>query len=235
MDTTIVSSFIYLENNKSRNLDDYIKLGIKFLEQNIPKIIFMDEKLFNTFEKYQNENTKIIISKLDDIYLYKYKDSVTINVSTDNPTKDTFEYFNIMNNKTEWIRKAIELNIYNTNNFIWIDFGIFHIIQRNLNFSDYVLNKNYDKIRIASIWDLSLIIHMDITKNIYWFFCGGVFGGNKEILIKFADLIKNKCLHFVENNILFWEVNIWYMIYTENKELFDPYYVNHDERMIINY
>jgi hypothetical protein len=235
MDTTIVSSFIYLENNKSRSLDEYINNGIKFLEQNVPKIIFMDEKLINLFKKFENEITTIIPDKLENTYLYIHKDKVNIDIITDNPTKDTFEYFIIMNNKTEWIKRAIELNIYNTENFIWIDFGIHHIINNNINFSDYLLNKNYNKIRIASIWNMSLIVNIDITKSIFWFFCGGIFGGNKVNLIKFSELVKNKCLYYLENNILFWEVNIWYLIYLENKELFDFYYVNHDERMITHY
>ena len=32
-----------------------------------------------------------------------------------------------------------------------------------------------------------------------------------------------------------WEVNIWYLVYKENKELFDNYYCNHNNTIIDNY
>jgi len=32
-----------------------------------------------------------------------------------------------------------------------------------------------------------------------------------------------------------WEVNIWYIIYNENKHLFDIYKCNHDNSIIENY
>ena len=36
-------------------------------------------------------------------------------------------------------------------------------------------------------------------------------------------------------NTIMWEVNIWYLIYKENKELFNSYGCNHDKTLIDNY
>ena len=62
--TTIVSAFIYLENNKNRSLEKYIHFGSKLLELNQNKIIFIDEKVYDKFEKYKSENTILNKNKI---------------------------------------------------------------------------------------------------------------------------------------------------------------------------
>ena len=48
--------------------------------------------------------------------------------------------------------------------------------------------------------------------------------------------MKEKCLQIIqEKQSLMWEVNIWYLIYLENKELFDEYKCDHNESLITNY
>ena len=151
--TTIVSGFIFCLNNTNRTVEEYIKHGIKLLKLPQNKVIFIDEKIFNLLEKYQNKQTILIKTKIEDLYLNKYKLQPEIN--TDNPTKDSYDYFSIQCNKTEWIRDAINRNFFNTEQFIWIDFGIYHIL------SDIpIINKIYDKVRIANIlFDKSLMFN----------------------------------------------------------------------------
>jgi hypothetical protein len=63
-----------------------------------------------------------------------------------------------------------------------------------------------------------------------------VFGGPTNKLIKFADLMKSKCVEIIyERKTLMWEVNVWYLVYLENPELFDSYFCNHDITIISNY
>lgn len=229
--TTIVSAFVYCPKNTNRSLKDYIKYGIKLLKLPQNKIIFIDEKIFEQFEIYQNKQTLIIKTKIDELYLNKYQ--LNPNVNTNNPTKDTYDYFTIQCNKTEWIREAINKNHFNTDQYIWLDFGLFHVITKiDLN----IINKYCKNIRIASIWDLNKKYNYDIDKDICWYFAGGVFGGDKTTLIKFADQVKKLCIEYVEKKKhLMWEVNIWYIIWKNNKDLFDPYYCDHDNSIVSNY
>jgi hypothetical protein len=98
------------------------------------------------------------------------------------------------------------------------------------------LNKKYDKIRIGHIWDLSCDYNINIYKNICWYFAGGIFGGNKDYLLYFADEVKSKCEHIIDKyGTLMWEVNIWYKVYLENRDLFEPYLCNHDYTIMDNY
>ena len=32
-----------------------------------------------------------------------------------------------------------------------------------------------------------------------------------------------------------WEVNIWYLVWKENKDIFDPYFSDHNQSVINNY
>jgi len=77
---------------------------------------------------------------------------------------------------------------------------------------------------------------MDIYKNIAWYFAGGVFGGNSDALLKFADLTKAQCIKTIEENqTLMWEVNIWFLVFLENRELFSLYSCDHNPNLLGNY
>jgi hypothetical protein len=197
--------------------------------------------MYEKIKEYENELTKIILVDKTKYYLYNYMTNITnFNVNNDNPTKDTLEYMFTMCHKTEWIKEAIQLDYFNTTNFTWIDFGIKYIFKCSDNeFIDKInniQNKKYNKIRIGNIWDLNTIYKGDLYSNVFWYFAGSVFGGKKDFLLIFSDKMKQKCIQIiVEKNTIMWEVNIWYLIYMENKDLFDCYLCDHNETIITNY
>jgi hypothetical protein len=239
---TIVTSFICSSNRKDRPIDKYIDLGKILLQTKIPKIIFMDEKIYDKFSEYFNEYNFFIKINQTDLYLNEFTNKITnFDINSTFKDKDTLKYFYIMCNKTEFIKRAILLNIFNTPNFIWVDFGIKHIFNcDNNNFINHIENLNnklYDnQLRIASIWNLQQKYVFDIYKDIIWYFAGGVFGGSKNKLLEFANKTKEMCLHVIEEKkSLMWEVNIWYLVYLENPDLFTPYNSGHDPSIIINY
>jgi hypothetical protein len=252
----LVSAFISNINNRDDYTEEkYIENGLKLINLKFSKIIFLEKK---TYEKYFLNKffnfTHFVIFEKEEIYFYDYtkdkdKDKDKDNFGNfniiGNKKKDTLEYFFINCHKTEWMKKAIEINNYqklfdnNNKQYVWIDFGIFYIIKDDLLFEKYILNlsqKIYSNIRIASCWDIKDERNIDIYKNIAWYFCGGIFGGNEKYLVDFADLMKKKCLLIMKfKKSLMWEVNIWYLIYKENPELFDCYNANHDSSIIKNY
>lgn len=252
MTTTIVSAFVSNINERySDSLNIYYNNGILLIKSNTPKIIFVDELMYNMIgNNYDETNTLIIKIIKTDIYLYDYISYLTnFNLNSNNHIKDTIEFMFTMCNKTEWINQAIKINKFNSINFIWVDFGIKYIFN-NQNTSYYFTDdefiekinkiqyKNYndDKVRIGQIWDLNLNYNVNLYKDIAWYFAGGIFGGNITSLTKFADLMKQKCMEIIINkNTIIWEVNIWYLIYIENNNLFNSYYCNHDNSLIENY
>lgn len=242
--TTLISAYVYLPTNKYRTLEKYFENGKKLLELKMNKIVFIDELAINQFKDYTNANTIILPTKLTDIYLYNHRQLVKNNsINTDAPAKDTNEYLMIQCNKTEWIRDAIEMNPFNSTNFVWLDFGLYHIFgkdkaQEPLDWTK--LERVYQSVRMGSMWNLQRpelpdIWKFHVYKDIYWYFCGGVFGGHKDALIKFADLTRQKCLTLAKAGVLIWEVNIWYLVYLDNPDLFEPYAASHDETIINKY
>lgn len=241
--TTIVSGFLGKCNiNVNRSFDKYVELGIKLLNINVPKIIFVDQSMYDKIKSFDNEFTKIILYDKKDSYLYSYVSPeclINFQVNTPTPQKDSMEYMSCICNKTEWIKQAIEINHFNTNQFIWVDFAIRHVITNDDIYTNFILNlqnKPYAKIRIASIWNLDANYDTDIYKQIAWYFAGGVVGGDKEQLLIFSEKMKNICLKtIIEKQTITWEVNLWYLIYKEHPDLFDPYYCDHNNSILENY
>jgi hypothetical protein len=241
--TTIVSAFLSNVNSREdKNIYTYYDHGKLLISSTIPKIIFLDEDMFDLIgDDYDKNNTLIIKIDKYDSYLDDYKKLITnFEIHTTNSKKDTIEYMLTMCNKTEWIKRAILLNHFNSDNFIWVDFGIKHVFKCSndefIKKINNLHNKNNLSIRIASIWNLEYTYNCNIYKDITWYFAGGVFGGNKNILLKFAEYMEKKCIEIItEKNTIMWEVNIWYLIYCENKELFDGYSCDHNDSIIDNY
>jgi hypothetical protein len=243
--TTLVSAFIANVNSrKDRTLEKYIEYGNILLQTKLQKIIFIDETIFDEFKKYSNEVTYLIPVKKESIYLYEYKELLTnFKLNSKSPKKDTLEYIFTMCSKTEWIKKAIELNYFNSINFIWIDFGIKHIFDCDDNeFITKIENtskKTYNKIRIGSIWPVdpgNYYNYGNIFKDIRWCFAGGVFGGDIKSLLIFSEKTKEIIIKIIkEKNTIMWEVNIWWIVYNEIPYLFDCYDCDHNSSLIDNY
>ena len=251
--STIVSAFLNIQSTrKYKNLDTFIEYGIKLIKIKSPKIIFIDKEIYEKDDKIgelKNDSfTYFIPIQITNLYFYKYKNEITNSkLKKQNFDKDIIDYMIIQCNKTEWMREAIEKNIFNTDQFIWIDFGIYHMFQDDKLLEESIIKatkKTYEAIRIPNIWftganyyewnDIPIELYLDIT----WYFVGSIFGGNKLSLLKFADLMREKVVSTIyEKNHITWKVNLWYMIYLDliNKQLFDIYYGSHDSSILENY
>jgi hypothetical protein len=110
---TIVTSFVCNSNNrKDRPIDKYIELGKTLLLSKIPKIIFMDEKIYDNFSEYLNEYNFFIKINQNDLYLNKFTNKITnFIINSTFKDKDTLNYFITICNKTEFIKRAAILNI----------------------------------------------------------------------------------------------------------------------------
>jgi hypothetical protein len=103
-------------------------------------------------------------------YFYNY--SITnFQVNSTDHTKDTLEFMFTMCTKTEWIREAILLNKFNTDHFIWIDFGIRQVFGSDEELIKKLnsLNKTYPSVRIGRILNLNYIYNIDIYKDVAWY------------------------------------------------------------------
>jgi len=113
------------------------------------------------------------------LFLKEYDDYVTkFDIITDHPDKVTKEYMYLMSNKTEWMRRAVEEDPYGSENFVWLDFGIYHMIRNKHVFNDSIYKiscKNYDKNRIPGREKSG----DESNRCVNCFFLGSIFGGDK--------------------------------------------------------
>jgi hypothetical protein len=249
--------------NNSKSLDQYMNYGALMLANCQSVILFIERQIYdeyfpniNTNSMYfmyenksyeyvtKNNVTYVFFNKKNN-YLYEY-----INKATEfdnyiaNNGKDTLEYVFTMCHKTEWLLMANTLLNYKKP-VIWIDMGIYHIFKNNYKLfcdsmkyiqSDMVYN---NKIIIGSIVDPTnqqLSDNEIIYKYPAWFFAGGVLGGMPYEIELFARLMKVACLEILDDKKhLMWEVNVWYLIYLKNPNLFNLYSCDHNSTILSNY
>ena len=240
---TIVSAFMININYRAdRNYDRYFELAKQFMKVPVNKIIFLDKTIMAYFKDYVNENTTLIAFSKEQSYLYAYKNKLDdFSLNTSNPSKDTIEYMFTMAYKTEFVRKAIEMNNYNARQFIWMDLGIKHMMDIPQDeFSKKIMRLQYleypHHVRIGAIWNPDHDYELDIYKDVCWCFAGSIFGGNIPSLIQFADLTKNECIEIMEEKkTLMWEINVWKLIYNMDRWKFLYYFCSHDTSILDEY
>lgn len=242
--TTIVTAFITNINNIDfRNYETYIDFGKKILREDVPCVCFLEEHIYNKYfisQLKEFPQTYFFMFSKEENYLYEHINKITqYNLHTNNPTKDTIDYMFLQCHKTEFLRKVAEINPFETENMTWIDFGIFHMIKNDEDLQKGILqlsHRQYPNIRIASCVNPNEPCNTDIYMNVVWFFAGSIIGGNKSCLIQFADLMKDKCISIIEEkHHIMWEINIWYLLYQDHKQLMDAYSANHNLSILLNY
>lgn len=152
--------------------------------------------------------------------------------------KDTFEYITLMNAKTEFVDCAARANIFNTPQFAWIDFNIFHVIK---NVAAAMGNlKKIASCRLApsveilfpGCWE-SGRNHDQLWKSINWRFCGTFHIGTREGVMDMQQRIVNNISNTLYlHDVIVWEVNIW--AYLENESDWKPcwYASDHNDRLL---
>ena len=161
---TIVSAFVSNVNSRYEDsLKTYYNFGKLLLQSSVPKIIFVDQPMFDLIgENYDNTTTLIVKINAHDSYLYGYTDQLTnFGVHSANPAKDTLGFIFTMCNKTEWVKQAVHLNHFKTDNFIWVDFGIRYIFKN--------LENAYDENKNDQYLEYWLILFKSVFKSV--FFC----------------------------------------------------------------
>lgn len=244
--TTIVSAFMTGVNaRKDIDISKYIEYGRKLMEQPVPKVIFLETEIYRLFFQKDSEAGKYSLTEFriiqkESIYLFEHLSKITeFDLRTTKPEKDTLPFLFVQCNKTEWVRQIVQENPFKTAQFTWIDFGIHHIIQ-----DDFLLQKairkisrtTCEKVSIGSCWNIRLPFVRDIYRDVAWFFAGGIFGGEPEYLLLFADYMKIACLTLIqEKRHLMWETNIWYIVHQNHPEIFSPFLADHDTSLLTNY
>ena len=253
---TFVTAFLQLDDKLFdwyKNIDECFILFQKLFKIKNLKIVLYLSNIFKEkgeefLQKYE-DRLKIIYIELDDLWTYKEVKKIN-NISLPierSEIKDTIRYMTLQNSKLELIQKAINLDLFHTKHYSWIDFRIFYIIKENkedifiekLNkINNTILKDSF--LTIPGCYDKWLSTDMNYLKEIYqylddrisWRFCGGFFLGDKESLSNFYNSFRFFWVLYLSKNKITWEVNIWH--YMEFLNLIQPiwFYSSHNEDMV---
>jgi len=226
---TFVTAFLNFGNKDELTLDsDYFRYFSKIAKTNIPIILFLDKKekkyalILNTF--YPNVHIEYIDSSFLLFNSNKRLPSIR------NTKKDTKEYIQFMNNKIIFMNKARELNIYNTNYFIWVDFRLFHIFKNESVASSSLIDLATKQLIQKSYFPGALTIKQNKLDDVNWRFLGGVFILDSDSIIK----LNQETIDLLSSDIpvFSWEVNNWAIIEYNNKFDFGWYFADHNETIL---
>lgn len=128
--TTIVTAYFQLEKSKSDH-NTYLEWMTNMLIIQSPMVIFCDKNSVTKIEEIRNYEsihypTKIIIIEFTDFYTYKYIEIFKQQYETKDHEKlhNVYLYL-IWNEKSHFLKKAIEINPFSTEKFLWVDIGCF--------------------------------------------------------------------------------------------------------------
>lgn len=235
-DITIVSAFFSFKKNKYNSLDIYKFWGsnlLPFLNKNL--VIFTDEDNYDFIISLRpnelREKTRIIKMNIQDFYMMNYIDYLKKDLERDHESSyHNLDLYMIWNEKLNFIKKAINLNFFNSSHYAWCDFGC-------------VRNSKYPELYLKNFPNLAKITENKIylfkadcefnqedfnnpydDKYRYWngAICGSFFIGIKDLLLKMNYLFYNEIMkNFInQNKFIGKDQNLYICLYLSHPELF---------------
>jgi len=177
-------------------------------------VIFTDKENYPFINSLRDKaNTHIIITSIENFEVVKYMDywnyCHTIDIEKDSHSP---ELYMMWNEKTFMIEKAIDLNIFKSDYFFWMDIGcvrdknMLNIIRK---FSSTGLPK--DKVILSIVTNSVINTQLNNDKisvtlenkngrscNVFNYIQGGFFGGYKDAMRNWVNLYRNELSIFVE-------------------------------------
>ena len=154
-----------------------------------------------------------------------------------NLEKDTESHLLQINSNYEYMKDAIEKNVWNSTHFAWIDPNIFDV------FKDKVASKEYLRIlsqrtlnphffAIPGCWNKTEITEASVD-SVNWRFCGGFYIGDKSSVMDFCLLCERHFPQYIlASKCLTWDINFWAWLELTTKWLPTWYSADHNDSII---
>lgn len=252
-DLSIVTSLYNLndvERDDNRNWEKYLDWFSKTLQINCPFVIFTEPELSDfILDQRKDSLTHIVTEPLSQIPLYRLKDKIQLILDSDeykekmiNPDRiecKTSIYSVIQYSKFKWIKRASEINPFDSKYFFWLDAGASRFIDKSDIKENYPSEEALDQlsgidntflIQYNNDCYYDLVYSKKLSEDYFFddrsFVCGSMFGGNSEA-IKIIDEEIDKIIDFmIENNCLNNEQIALGYLCKNKDELFSLFYRN---------
>ena len=258
MSTTIVTAFfdINRENNgDGRKLDEYLEWIMLTLQLNCNLVIFTESKFIEFMNTYRpsiyKDKTYIIEDTLENTSYYKYISRIQT-ILNDDTYKNKIkhpnrveckipEYNIIQYSKFGWLKQAINLNIFNSDYFFWMDIGCSRFfLDTNINNiypnpNNKIINESNNKFIIQQRQDLQ---NYNIDENFIWnsdnLLKGTLFGGHKDIIFVIDKLLEDVFTKQMleKDNVNNEQLGLT-LVWKNNPELFNLIYDNSNNHLML--
>lgn len=221
----IVSSLFNInrEEMDGRKWEEYLSWFGETLKLDVPMVLFVQQDLEEfILERRSQENTKIVVQKLEEIPLYYLKDEMDAIISNDEYQTTTLKNFRIecqhsiysiiQYSKFSWLKYVSEKKYFNSKFYFWLDAGASRF------FNGFNFEKKYPGENALKALDLmgdSFLIQfnndgiypdlinaeslpLSYLKDPRSFVCGSHFGGNKKSI----EIIKKEVMDIFVNEML---------------------------------
>jgi len=209
MTTTIVTAYFRLPKSKASH-EKYDEWMSNMLMNSNPMVIFCDEGSKEIISRYRvkygyMDNTVIIVTTIKEFYSYQFAEDFVEHVIKD--TERTVGHgpllYMIWSEKSNFLKRAIELNPFKSDYFLWVDIGCFRV--PNTRFlawpnPERIAQLDPTKVLLLSVSPFTeeeLSCRDIATLPLFQFknrIGGTMFGGGKDVLLlwhkKYYDMLK---------------------------------------------
>lgn len=239
------------EGNTSEHVKkDYLGLGKHMLGIRLPMVVYTDEEYIVDYVYRIRmgygliDKTWIVRLPFEDTLFYKDLGLLTermqqFHITNINKDKDTPLYVLLNNNKFDFLSRTIEQNPFQTDYFLWMDFGISHCSNAT----------PHDWLTVSQEWPLfiqnndklihQLRIHLpskpngvawkDYLNTIYHHVAGGLFGGHRDVVLEYSQLFYKQWRVILDQEH-WWQLDeaIMTIIADQHSEKFRFFYGDYD-------
>ena len=208
--TTIVTSYFQLNQSKASHLQ-YVEWMKNMLMIDTPMVIFCDEKseeIIYTLRIGKHDKTQIIVTNFKEFYSYKYANHFLEHYKMDKEQHvghNMFLYM-IWSEKSNFMKRAIELDPFKTEYFLWVDIGCFR--KPNTEFLQWPNTEKINCLPRNKILLLSIFPFTPTELNVYELrdlpsfqftnrIGAPIFGGFKEALFIWHNKYYEMLEHFI--------------------------------------
>jgi len=241
---TLVTGFVKSPEVGGHSLEQYIERSKFTLSLDVPMIIFTDSSLLDRIvQARENLKDKTVIKHINTIKYNDQVDKIRSNRSKSHPhgypdPRNTPWYFIITMNKFTWLKSAIDENPYDSEYFIWLDFGYNQPDSDPTLITD-IINNIRDKFSCCLI-DYFSEEYALWRPDIFYQYGGlttvaaGLFTAPKDIMLQICDKIEEEFNTVIAQGYGHSEQQLMYVLMLKYSELFD-FYVGDYHCLLKNY
>ena len=232
-DLTIVTAFFDIgpygkgTPNSIRSVKTYLEWVKTFRFLQNPLVAYTDSEIFRQELQSLRGNlttiTKIFLIDRNSSWAFRRKENIKSIFAIKGypkhyPNTVLPGYSCAMHAKYDVISRAANENYFHTNYFAWLDIGLFRDEINNTKKFILKLPKGFNSTQIAVNRVYNVSLDMNISRifrgNMVWI-CGGIFLGERELIIKYAQQYKRGVDYFLSKQLINTDQQVLYAMYSK--------------------